>query len=155
MANEWEERAMRSAKVHESHGQATYILICEKGDEAIAELQRFAKEHSLSAAQFTAIGAFERATLAFFDWESKEYERIPVDEQTEVVALLGDIALLESGEPKVHAHAVLGRRNGSAVCGHVMDGHVRPTLEIVLTESPRHLQRRHDPATGLSLIRPQ
>jgi hypothetical protein len=33
-----------------------------------------------------------------------------------------------------------------------MEAHVRPTLEVILTESPRHLQRKLDPASGLGLI---
>jgi predicted DNA-binding protein with PD1-like motif len=30
---------------------------------------------------------------------------------------------------------------------------VRPTLEVVIVESPAHLERRFDAKTGLSLIR--
>jgi hypothetical protein len=30
---------------------------------------------------------------------------------------------------------------------------VRPTLEVIITESPTHLQRRSDAETGLALIR--
>jgi predicted DNA-binding protein with PD1-like motif len=58
------------------------------------------------------------------------------------------------GKPTVHVHLVLGRRDGSALAGHLGEAHVRPTLEIVLTEVPAHLQKRKDPATGLALIRP-
>ena len=39
-----------------------------------------------------------------------------------------------------------------AMGGHLMEGHVRPTLEVILTESPRHLQRKFDPESGLALI---
>jgi predicted DNA-binding protein with PD1-like motif len=108
----------------------------------------------LAASHFTAIGAFRDATLAYFDWEKKEYKKNPVREQVEVVSLIGDVALAEDGSPKVHAHAVLGRADGTALGGHLMEAHVRPTLEVTLIETPQPLRRRHDPESGLALIRP-
>ena len=88
----------------------------------------------------------------YFDWATKEYEEIPVNEQVEVAALLGDIALDQKGEPTLHMHVVLGKRDGSAIAGHLAKGHVRPTLEVVITELPGHLRRKHDPQSGLALI---
>lgn len=144
---------MQSKLLHHSHGQRTFALVFETGDEVMAALQRFAARESISAAQITAIGAFSDAVLAYFDWEKKEYVDIPVPEQAEVASMLGDVALAPSGEPAVHAHLVLGRRDGSAVAGHLRRAHVRPTLEVVLTESPAHLRKRHDSESGLALIR--
>ena len=144
---------MRFRTIHESHGQRTIAAILETGDEVTESLLRLAREENITAAQITAIGAFERAGLQYFDWESKAYEDIPVREQVEVASLLGDIGQDDSGGPALHIHAVLGKRDGTAVAGHLATGHVRPTLEVVLIESPEHLKRRHDPETGLSLIR--
>ena len=144
---------MQTRRLHEVNGETTWLIVLESGDEAMACLKRFAADEGLDAASFKAIGAFERATLSFFEWESREYLPIPVDEQVEVASLTGDIALDPEGKPAVHVHAVLGRRDGSALAGHLMEGHVRPTLEIVLTESPVTLQKRMDAETGLALIR--
>lgn len=130
----------------------TIALIFDRDDEVISTLERYAQESGLDAAHFTAIGAFSRATLGYFSWEQKAYSKIPVEEQVEVLTLAGDIALHE-GKRKVHAHVVLGRRDGSTVGGHLLEAHVRPTLELMLTESPAHLRRVHDPETGLALIR--
>ena len=124
----------------------------ETGEEAMAGLASFAEANSIAAAHFTAIGAFSHAILGYFDWEVRDYSRIPVNEQVEVVTLTGDIALAE-GRPKVHAHAVLGRRGGVTTGGHLFEGYVRPTLEVVLTRSPKHLERRYDAASGIALIR--
>ena len=107
----------------------------------------------LTAAQLSAIGAFARAELAYFDWETKAYQPIRVEEQVEVASMLGDIGTDESGAPALHAHLVLGRRDGSAVAGHLVEATVRPTLEVVIIEAPAHLRRRKDPATGLALLR--
>lgn len=130
----------------------SFAAIFDSGDEVVRDLTAFAQEQKLSAAQFTGIGAFQRVTLGFFDWETKDYKEIPVDEQVEVVALLGDVALGAEGAPALHPHVVVSRRDGTALGGHLLKGEVRPTLEVVLHETPAHLRRRKDKETGLALI---
>jgi predicted DNA-binding protein with PD1-like motif len=142
---------MRS-KLLNRDGGATYALIFDPGDEVIAGLTTFANGENLEASDFTALGAFSSAVLGFFDVEKKEYRQIPVDEQVEVLTLVGNVTL-DAGEPKVHAHVVLGRADGTTRGGHLLEGRVRPTLELILTESPVQLRRRFDPASGLALIR--
>jgi uncharacterized protein len=135
-------------------GQKTFVLVFEVGDEVISALTEFVREQGVGAASFTAIGAFSEAKLGYFDWEGKEFQEIPVPEQVEVLTLAGDVAL-EDDEPRVHAHVVVGLRDGSARGGHLLEARVRPTLELVLVQSPVHLRKRHDPETGLALIAPQ
>lgn len=132
--------------------QRTFAVVLDPGDEVTDCLLAFAKEHDLSAAEFTGLGAFQDVVLGYFDWQNKDYDRIRIEEQVEVLNLTGNIALAE-GEPKLHPHIVVGKRDGTAHGGHLLEGHVRPTLEVIVTESPAHLQRHHDPETGLALIR--
>jgi hypothetical protein len=134
-----------------SRQERTFALIFDTGDEVITGLNTFAQEHSLNACHFTAIGAFSDLTVGFFDWEKKAYQRIPINEQVEVLSLVGDIAL-KDGQPTVHAHVVVGKADGTAHGGHLMQAHVRPTLEVILVESPNFLQRSMDPESGLALI---
>jgi predicted DNA-binding protein with PD1-like motif len=132
-------------------GEKIYVLIFDKGDEVITELTNFAQQNNIGAAHFTAIGAFENATLGYFDKQRKDYKKIPLNEQVEVLSLVGDIAR-KGDEPKVHAHVVVGKSDGSAHGGHILEARVWPTLEVMLFESPQHLQRTHDAETGLALI---
>ena len=132
--------------------QKTYVLVLDRGDEAVTSIEGFAREDRIAAAQITGIGAFSDAVLGFFDWETKGYRRIPVKEQVEVVSLLGDVAVGPDGKPALHPHVVVSRADGGAMGGHLLEAHVRPTLEVVLTESPRHLHKRKDPDSGLALI---
>lgn len=143
---------MRSKLLNRS-GSETYVLVFEIGDEVMSELTRFANEHDLDASDFTALGAFSEAMLGFFDITMKNYDRIPVDEQSEVLSLVGNITR-EGGKPKIHAHVVLGLADGSTRGGHLLEAYVRPTLELVLTESPVELRRRFDADLGLALIQP-
>ena len=143
---------MQHKLLHESGGQRTFALVLETGDEAMSCLESFAKQHRVSAAQISGIGAFSAVTLKYFDWQDKRYLSNEVNEQVEVASLLGDVALAPSGEPSIHVHLVVGRRDGSAMAGHLGSGQVRPTLELVITESPTHLQKVKDATTGLALI---
>ena len=132
--------------------ERTFAVIFETGEEVASGLLNFAKENKLTASHFTAIGAFREVVLGYFEIDKKQYKHMRVDEQVEVLSLLGDIAL-EKGEPKLHAHVVLGTSDGSARGGHLIKAVVRPTLEVILTESPAHLRREFDEASGLALIR--
>jgi predicted DNA-binding protein with PD1-like motif len=139
----------------EEGGQRSFVLVLETGDEVMACLRDFAEQENLSGAQFSGIGAFSDVVLKYFDWERKAYLDNPVREQVEVASLIGDVALAPDNSKAIHIHLVVGRRDGTALAGHLGQAHVRPTLELVLTEQPAHLCKKHDPQSGLALIRPE
>jgi predicted DNA-binding protein with PD1-like motif len=129
----------------------TYAVVLDTGDEVIGELGKFVREQEVEAASLTAIGAFSRAVIGYFEWETKQYKKIPVDQQVEVLSLLGDVAVGDQG-PTLHLHTVLGKADGSVVGGHLIEAYVRPTLEVILIQPPSYLRKRKDPETGLALI---
>jgi predicted DNA-binding protein with PD1-like motif len=143
---------MQAKLLHDDDGQRTYAVILATGDEVMSSLKDFATREKITAAQISAIGALSDVTLAYFDWDKKTYQKIPVREQVEVASLLGDIAEAD-GKPALHLHIVIGKRDGTAMAGHLAEARVRPTLEVIVTESPAHLHKRHDPESGLALIR--
>ncbi len=131
----------------------TFALIFETGDEIAAGLKAFAKEQKLAGSSFKAIGALSAVKLGWFNWETKKYETsVDLEEQVELLSVIGDVAL-KDGEPQVHAHVVVGRKDGSALGGHLQAATVRPTCELILTESPKHLQKQMDPEAGIAVIR--
>ena len=144
---------MKTALLDERGGLRTFVIVLATDDEAVKSLTSFAVNQRLAASHFTAIGAFSRAVVAYFDWSAKQYRHISIDEQVEVLSLMGDVTI-EDGKPKVHAHVVLGKADATAHGGHLIEASVRPTLEIVVTETPRPLHRRFDPASGVALIDP-
>ena len=113
---------MKAKLIHDD-GEKTFAIIFDKGDEVVSGLLAFAKENNLSASHFTAIGAFERVTLGFFERKQKDYKKIQINEQVEVLSLVGDITS-DGGEPKVHAHVVVGKRDGTAHGGHLLEARV-------------------------------
>jgi len=146
-------------KVKQVAGGATmtYVAVLDVGEEAFSALSDWAASQQISAAQVTAVGAFERATIGWFDRVAKDYRRIHVGEQCEVLSLIGDIAVGPDGDgrpgqPQPHLHAVLGLEDGTTRGGHLLEGHVWPTLEVVIREAPAELRKTQRPDIGLALI---
>ncbi len=144
---------MQHKRLYEKDGLRTYAVVLQSGEEMMTCLRQFVTAERIFAAQITAIGALSDVVLQYFDWDKKEYQGIPVREQVEVASLIGDVAQAPSGEPTLHIHMVAGKRDGTAVAGHLTRAHVRPTLEVIIAESPAHLRKRKDPESGLALIR--
>jgi uncharacterized protein len=143
---------MKSAKIAGEAGVETRVVILKSGEEAFATLTRFANDAGIRAASLTAIGAFERATVGWFDFDKKTYKKIDIAEQCEVLSAIGDIAVGDDGRASLHVHVVLGVADGTTRGGHLLEGMVRPTLEVVLTDTPAHLRRKKKPDIGIALI---
>src|ERR1700742_4442508 len=143
---------MKSTKIAGDTGSETRVFILDSGEEAFAALTKFANEAGITAASLTAIGAFERATIGWFDFEKKTYKKIEVREQCEVLSAIGDVAIGNDGKDSLHVHVVLGLSDGTTRGGHLMSGTVRPTLEVVLIDTPSHLRRKKKPELGIALI---
>ena len=138
-------------KVVEDADVVTYVVVCDPGDEAVSALTQFARSEQLEAAQITAVGAFEHATVGWFDRAARDYRPIRVDEQCELLSLIGDVAAGQDG-PIVHVHAVLGLSDGTTRGGHLLEGRVFPTLEAIVTETPARLRKVMQPDIGIALI---
>ena len=138
-------------KLIDNAEDAVYVTVLDPGEEAVAVLSGFARDQKLTAAQVTAVGAFEQATVGWFDRSARKYQPISVDEQCEVLSLLGDVAVGSDG-PQLHLHAVLGLSDGSTRGGHLLSGLVWPTLEVIIREAPAELRKTDHPELGIALI---
>ncbi|HXS36824.1 MAG TPA: PPC domain-containing DNA-binding protein [Flavipsychrobacter sp.] len=134
-----------------NNSPVTYVLVFSTGEEVVSRLTEFATENNLKDCYFTGIGAFQKSVLGYFDFAIKDYKKIPVEEQVELLNLNGNISISD-GKPKLHAHVVIGKSDGTAHGGHLLEGIVKPTLELILTESPVYLRRKKDKETGLPLL---
>lgn len=143
---------MQVKLVHQQDGERVYAVIFSKGDEVLSGLTDFAKQYHVGDAHFTGIGAVSSALTAWFDLDRKLYHPLPINEQVEVLSMIGDIATFQ-GKPVIHTHVVLGKRDGTTAGGHLFEAHVNPTLEVFVTADDTPLNKRDDPS-GLRLIDP-
>ena len=145
---------MRHQLVDETNGRRTFVVALEIGEEVVSTITEFAREFSLGSSSMKGIGAFQYVRMGWLDWERHDFRENVVDEQVELLSLVGNIAESEQGTPALHAHVVVARYDATTRGGHLVEAIVRPTLELVIVESPEHLQRRHDKKTGLVLLKP-
>jgi uncharacterized protein len=143
---------MKSATIADDAGAQTRVVILDSGEEAFAMLTKLANDAGITAASLTAIGAFENATVGWFDFEKKTYKKIEIVEQCEVLSAIGDVAVADDGKASLHVHVVLGLSDGTTRGGHLLKGKVRPTLEVILTDTPVQLRRKKRPDIGIALI---
>jgi uncharacterized protein len=144
---------MKVRLISESGGVKNYAIILAKGDEVMSGLTDFAKQYQIKSARFTAIGAFSNATVAWFDESRKQFKLVPINQQMELVSMIGDVAL-SNNKPAVHTHVALASSDGTVRGGHLIEAHVFPTLELFLTAYPTPLEKKLDEPTGLMLIDP-
>jgi predicted DNA-binding protein with PD1-like motif len=142
---------MKSKTIKENANRV-FVLILDEGEEAFKTITEFANREKIDGASVTAIGAFSEAKVGWFDLAARKYKPIAVNQQCEVLSLIGDIAQGDDGKASLHLHAVLGLQDGSLRGGHFMSGAVQPTLEVTITETIEHLRRRKRPDLGIALI---
>lgn len=98
------------------------------------------------------VGMLRELVLAY--WNGKEYVREEVPEPVELLSLQGNFGVKE-GEIVVHAHVVVGKEGGATVGGHLMEGIVHNTAEVVIAELPGVVMERKPEPTGLVGLYPR
>lgn len=132
--------------------ERTFVLILDPEEEAFKSIADFANHEKITGASVFAIGAFSRAKVGWFDLAARKYRPVDVNEQCEVLSLIGDVAQGDDGRASLHLHAVLGLEDGTLRGGHFLSGSVQPTLEVTITETVVHLRRKRRPDLGIALI---
>ena len=60
--------------------------------------------------------------------------------------------MIHGTRPSVHVHVVLGLSDGTTRGGHLLEGQVFPTLEVIIREAPAELRKVMKPDIGIALI---
>ena len=128
-----------------------YQLRLESGEALNASLLDWLAGQDIGYAVMTGLGAVSGATVSYWNGETREYEQHELNEQMEVVSLIGN-ATMKEGRPFTHIHVTLGRRDLSVVGGHLNDLVVNPNLEIWLRAEDATVDRTLDERSGLFLM---
>jgi uncharacterized protein len=106
-----------------------YILSVQDKSSILSAFTDFVVSQKLTAGEITGIGATNEATLRFFDPNSKKFVDQTFTEQMEIANLSGNISQAD-GKPMLHLHVTLGRRDYSALAGHLLDAKIRGAGEF-------------------------
>ena len=126
-----------------------YAARLETGADWRAEIEDLAADVDAEAGWFTAIGSVEDAEVWFYDQADREYQSVDFEEPLEVAACVGNVSLLD-GELFAHTHAVLSRRSGQALAGHINTATVFAG-ELYFRAFEEPLTREYDETTALDL----
>jgi predicted DNA-binding protein with PD1-like motif len=127
------------------------MVVLGKGDEILSGLTEFAERNKIAAGHFTGIGALQSARFGWFDPARKAYRNIPINQQVELISLVGDVGLANGG-PQIHAHGAVSLPSGEVRGGHLLQAIAWPTLEVFFTAYATTLVKRSDEETDLFLF---
>ena len=128
-----------------------YQLRVESGEQVAATLLSWLKQQAIGYAAINGLGAVRSATLSYWNSQTTEYEPHALEEQMEVVSLVGNVTVKE-GAPFLHIHVSLGRSDLSLVGGHLNEMVVHPNLELWLRPEAQPVHRAIDESCGLYLM---
>jgi len=122
------------------------------GSDLLGALTEFCLQNGIRFGGVQALGALQKARVAFYDQSAQTYREVAFDLPLELLTLTGNISL-KDGRPFVHAHVVLAGEDGRAFGGHLVEGCRVFACEFAIEEW-RHApapERQNDPVTGLAL----
>ena len=128
-----------------------FLLVLDIGDEVIASLKQLALAERIGSASVTGIGAVRDSVLGYLDLDQKQYLKREFADSMELVALTGNLSLLD-GQPFAHCHAALSDREMRVFGGHLFQASTSVTVEIFLRVYEGEVARQFDPNTGATLI---
>jgi uncharacterized protein len=113
----------------------TYRVRMTKGDEIMSGLTEFAEKYNIKNAHFTALGAINKGLFGWTDVESgKGQKRIELNQEAEIVSLMGSISVDNQGRSNVHGHGTVALSDGSVKGGHWWEAHVSIIAEVFVIE---------------------
>ncbi|MCL5022363.1 MAG: DUF296 domain-containing protein [Nitrospirae bacterium] len=122
-----------------------------KGDDLIGGLTAVIKGRGIASGIVSGIGAVTEAHIGYFNAGTKKYEEKVFQENLEIVSLRGNISYRDA-EVFPHIHAVLSRRDFSAIGGHLFPGtHVYAFEFEIIPFEGKPFVRGFDEDTGLFL----
>ncbi len=129
----------------------SYLVRLDTDEEIITAITRFVDDRRIDSGTVSGLGSVHHAVLGYYDRDAKEYLRRTIEPDCEIVSLVGNVAVKE-GKPFAHVHVTLGTRDFQALAGHLFEGKVAATCELVVRALPGIVQRKHDEKSGLWLM---
>lgn len=131
-------------------GGSRYVVSIDNHVEIAEALTAFCRAQGIRSGSISGIGAIRKMTLRFFDPATKEYVDRVFAEQMEIANLTGNISTL-NGETYLHLHIIAGRRDYSAVAGHLLSATLSGAGEFVVEDFGTEIIRVHSPELGLNV----
>jgi len=127
-----------------------HVVRLDRGEDVLATLTGLCRERGIRGATLQGIGAIEEVEIGAYVPSDRSYARVRLDGAWELLSLQGNVAT-KGGDPFIHAHVILGDREGRVRGGHLFRARVAVTGEVAITELGAGIVRLPDPDVGLDL----
>ena len=128
-----------------------YIIRLERGNEILQSLKEFCEKNEIKCGYFTGIGALDSVELAHYFVDTKKYSSQKIEKPLEIVNLTGNVTTM-GDEVYLHCHITLSDEEMHAIAGHLKEGRISATCEIVLVQLSDTVNRKFDEKIGLNLM---
>ena len=129
-----------------------YVVIrLEKDEEIVTALKEALQRARIEGGFFYGLGVGKDLQLGYFDAVEKNYMRKDFAGEYEFTNLSGNISIAD-GQIMVHCHVTITDNEFHAFGGHLFEGLVPATLEIIVFPFSKPLTRSQDKTTGLNLL---
>ena len=118
------------------------------GEDIYQSLKEACRKHRVeTAVVLSGVGQLKQFKLGYFK-ERGDYTPEEFQKPHELLSLTGNISSQE-GDYNFHLHVALGNEAKKVVGGHLIEGKVEITNEIVLLKTNLTVTRREEESTGL------
>lgn len=129
-----------------------HLLRLDRGEELLSSLAKYCQKKHIHAGFFTALGACEKVTVAYYDLEEKKYLDRTTSKDLEIIGITGNVSQMNR-KYVIHAHGSFAGQNYNVFGGHIKELLVSATCEVHLSILKGSLQRKFDKNTGLNLLK--
>ena len=129
----------------------TYFIRLERGERIIETLKSFCANNKIRCGYFFGIGALDDVELAHYIVENKKYTSKTFKQPLEIINMTGNVTTIDK-EVYLHCHITLSDEGMRAIAGHLKEGVISATCEIVLVSAAASITRKYDNLTGLNLL---
>ena len=129
----------------------THIGQLPLGADLYEGLMEIVKREDIRLGRIQAIGATTHAIVAYYDQNLRKYLPLEFSGGMEILSCNGNVSIRD-GKPFLHAHILLGDREGNVFGGHLLPGTKVFACEAIIEEfEGDELVRERDDQTGLYL----
>jgi predicted DNA-binding protein with PD1-like motif len=134
--------------MHSKEKDNIIVIRLFQDEDLIKKLKEVCKKHHVkNAILISGLGQLSKFKLGFFN-ENRFYDIEKFDEPHELLSLSGNICQ-QNDDYEFHIHAVLSNEKKNAIGGHLIEGKVEVTNEIVLLKTHVEFIRKVEEKTGL------
>ncbi|HLC62151.1 MAG TPA: PPC domain-containing DNA-binding protein [Candidatus Nanoarchaeia archaeon] len=129
----------------------TYFVRLDSGERVLETLKGFCAKNNIKCGYFFGIGSLDEAELAHYIVRNKKYTFNKYRQPLEIVNLSGNITNFNDAV-YLHCHVTLSDVEMEAIAGHLKEGIVGATAEIVVVQLDSEINRKYDEKIGLNLM---